>query len=113
MIFSRDSSTWIWRRRPPLTVTAATPATRSRRGDRSFSAISRSVTGSKSPSTPMPMIGKRGRVELEDGRRVGVLGQAAAHAVDAGADFVGGFVEVGAPGEVQADVAVAFATTSS
>ncbi len=38
-------------------VTAATPATRSRRGDRSFCAISRSVTGSKSPSTPMPMIG--------------------------------------------------------
>ncbi len=38
-------------------VTAATPATRSSRGDRSFWAISRSVTASKSPSTPMPMIG--------------------------------------------------------
>ncbi len=38
-------------------VTAATPATRSRRGDRSLVAISRSVTASKSPSTPTPMIG--------------------------------------------------------
>ena len=31
-IFSFESSTWIWRRRPPLVVTAATPSTRSRRG---------------------------------------------------------------------------------
>ena len=40
-----------------MTVTAATPSTRSKRGTRSFSAISRSVTRSKSPSTPMLMIG--------------------------------------------------------
>ena len=51
---------------------------------------------------------ERGRVELEDGRRVGVLGQAAADAVDAGADLVGGLVEIGAPGEVEAHGAVAF-----
>ena len=57
VIFSRDRSTRIWRRRPPSTDTAATPATRSRRGDRSFCASSRSVTGSKLPSTPMPMMG--------------------------------------------------------
>ncbi len=56
-IFSFESSTWICRRRPPLVVTAATPGTRSMRGDSSRSAISRSVTRSKSPSTPMPMIG--------------------------------------------------------
>ena len=36
-------------------------------------------------------------------RRVGVLGQAAAHAVDAGADVVHRLVEVVAPGEVQLD----------
>ena len=57
VVFSRDSSTRICRRRPPSTLTAATPATRSRRGARSFSAMSRSVTASKSPSTAMPMIG--------------------------------------------------------
>ena len=57
VIFSFDSSTWICRRSPPSTLTDATPGTRSRRGDRSFSAISRSVTRSKLPSTPTPMIG--------------------------------------------------------
>ena len=46
VIFSFDSSTWICRRTPPLTVTAATPSTRSKRGAISFCAISRSVTGS-------------------------------------------------------------------
>ena len=51
VIFSFDSSMWIWRRSPPFTVTAATPGARSRRGASSFCAISRSVTGSKSPST--------------------------------------------------------------
>ena len=50
----------------------------------------------------------RGRVELEDRRRVGVFRQAAADAVEAGADFVGRLAEVGAPGEVEADVGVAF-----
>ena len=40
----------------------------------------------------------------EDDRRVGVLGQAAAHAIDAGADVVQRLVEVRAPGEVQLDV---------
>ena len=50
-----------------------------------------------------------GRVELEDDRRVGFLGQAGADAIDAAADVVGGDVEVGAPGEVEADDALAFA----
>ena len=52
---------------------------------------------------------ERGRVELEDDRGVGFLGQAGADAVDAAADVVGGDVEVGAPGEVEADDARAFA----
>ena len=46
VIFSRDRSTRIWRRTPPSIVTAATPAVRSRRGDRSFCATSRNVTWS-------------------------------------------------------------------
>ena len=57
VILSLASSTRIWRRSPPRTVTVATPGTRSRRGDRSFSAISRSATGSRSPSSPRNMIG--------------------------------------------------------
>ena len=48
------------------------------------------------------------RVELQNGRRLGVLWQSAAHAVDAGAHFVGRVVQVGAPGEVQLHVAAAF-----
>ena len=51
---------------------------------------------------------QRVRVELEDGGRVGVLGQAVAHAVDARADFVGGLRQVRAPVEVEAHLAVAF-----
>ena len=47
------------------------------------------------------------RVELEDGRRVGVLGQPAAHAVHARAHFVGGFRQVRAPFEVELHLAVA------
>ena len=50
------------------------------------------------------MIGMRVRVELEDRRRIGFFRHAAAHAIEARAHFVGRFVEVGAPGEVQADV---------
>ena len=47
------------------------------------------------------------RVELEDGGRLGVLRQAVAHAIDAGADFVGGLRQVGAVVEVEAHLAVA------
>ena len=50
----------------------------------------------------------RVRVELEHRRRVGVFRHAAAHPIDARADFVGRFVEVGAPRELQPDVAAAF-----
>ena len=57
VILSLASSTRICRRSPPLTVTVATPGTRSRRGPRSFSAISRSTTGSTSPSSPRNMMG--------------------------------------------------------
>ena len=109
VIFSRDSSTWICRRRPPLTLTAATPATRSSRGDRvvlgDLAQRDRVVVALDAEAHDR----QRGRVELEDGRRVGVFGQAAADAIDAGAHFVGGFVEVGAPGEVEADGGLAFA----
>ncbi len=58
VICSFESSTRIWRRRPPSTVTAATPSARSRRGLIWFSATSRSATRSKSPSSPMLMMGK-------------------------------------------------------
>ena len=44
---------------------------------------------------------------FEDRRRVGVLGQPAAHAVDARAHFVGGLRQVMTPFEVQLDLAVA------
>ena len=50
----------------------------------------------------------RGRVELEDRRRVRVLRQPSAHPVDAAAHVVCGLVQVHAPGEVQGDAAVAF-----
>ena len=50
----------------------------------------------------------RGRVELEHRRRVGVFRQAAADAIEAGADFVGRLAQVGAPREVEAHVGVAF-----
>ena len=52
--------------------------------------------------------GRGGRVELRDVRRIGFDRQAAAHAIDARADFVGGLVEVRAPREVQPDVARSF-----
>ena len=59
VIFSLERSTRIWRRSPPWTVTAATPLTRSRRGESVRSAISRRATGSTSPSpwTAIDMIG--------------------------------------------------------
>ena len=50
----------------------------------------------------------RGGVELEHRRRVGVFGQSAADAIETRAHFVRRFAEVGAPGEVQPDVGVAF-----
>jgi hypothetical protein len=50
----------------------------------------------------------RRRVELEDRWRIGVFRHAAAHAVEAGADFIRRLAEVGAPREVQADVGAAF-----
>ena len=40
---------------------------------------------------PICTIGSGFESNLEDGRRLGVLGQPSAHAVDARADFVGGF----------------------
>ena len=51
---------------------------------------------------------RRVRVELLDDRRVGILGQATADAVDTGADVVQRLIEVGAPGEVQLDARAAF-----
>ena len=45
--------------------------------------------------------GHRVRVELEHGRRIRVLGHAAADAIDARPHLVRGFVEVGAPGKLQ------------
>ena len=57
VVFSRDSSTRICRRRPPLTLTAATPGTRSSRCASVFSAMSRSWTALKSPSTARKRIG--------------------------------------------------------
>jgi hypothetical protein len=79
-------------------VTAATPSTRSRRGDRSLVVVALDADAHD---------GHRIRVELEDGRRVGVFRHAAADTVDARPDFVGRFVQIGAPGELQADVGVA------
>ena len=55
----------------------------------------------------------RVRVELEDCRRVGVLRHAAADAIDARADFVGRFVQIGAPGKLQPHLAVALRSRSS
>jgi len=49
---------------------------------------------------------KRGRVELEDGRRVGVLRETAAHAVHPRAHFVGGFRQIRTPFEVQLNLTV-------
>jgi hypothetical protein len=51
--------------------------------------------------------GKRRRVELEDDRRVGVLGQRRADPVESAAHVVGRGIEVRAPGEVQAHDALA------
>ncbi len=99
----------ICRRRPPLTLTAATPGTRSSRCASVFSAMSRSWTGLKSPSTARNRIGNAVESNLKTIGGVGFLGQAGADAVDAAADVVGGDVEVGAPGEVEADDARAFA----
>ena len=48
--------------------------------------------------------GLRGRIELHDGRSVGVLGHTAAHPVDLAPDVVRRLVQIGAPGEVQPDV---------
>ena len=103
VVFSVDSSTRICRRRPPLTLTAATPGTRSRRCASVFSAMSRSWTGVEVALDGEEEDRERRRVELEDDRRVGILGQPGADAIDAAADVVGRDVEVGAPGEVEAD----------
>ena len=94
VIFSFESSTWIWRRRPPLTVTAATPSTRSKRG----------------ADLVLRDLAQRHRVvvaldaELHDRQRfesnLKIVGGSAssgsrfAHAIDARAHFVGGFGEV-------------------
>ncbi len=55
----------------------------------------------------------RVRVGLEDLWRLGFFRHAAAHAVDAAAHVVGRLGEVGAPAEVEADLAAAFRKTSS
>ena len=48
-------------------------------------------------------------VGLEDRRRIRFFRQAAANAIEPASDVVGGRVEVRTPGEVQPDVAAAFA----
>src|SRR5690606_29631062 len=49
------------------------------------------------------------RVELVDARRIGVLGEAVAHAVQYFAHIVAGFGQVSALGKAQADAAFTFA----
>ena len=108
VIFSFDRSTWISRRTPPFTVTAATPSTRSKRGRdlvlRDLAQRDRVVLALDTDLRDRQLV----RVELEDGGRVGVLGEPVAHAVHARAHFVGGFRQVGAPVEVEPDLTVAF-----
>ena len=60
-------------------------------------------------STASPMIGAAFESNFWIDRRIGILGQPAAHAVDARADVVHGLVQVVAPGEVHLDVRVALA----
>ncbi len=102
VIFSFDSSMWIWRRSPPFTVTAATPSTRSRRGTRScLGDLAEGDAIEVAADADPHDRGGRG-VELLDARDVGFFGQPAAHAIDARPHFVRRFVEVRAPREAQA-----------
>ena len=111
VIFSFDNSTRTCRRTPPATVTAATPGTRSTRRDSSvlgqlaqLDAVERAVDALDGHPHDREGV----RIELVDDRRIRVLGEPGAHAIDARADLVHRLVQVVAPREVHADVADAF-----
>jgi hypothetical protein len=52
--------------------------------------------------------GRRVGIELEDGRRIRIFGEAAANTIDARAHLVSGLVQIRAPGKIQPDVARPF-----